>query len=201
MRQSADLLTSLQPRFVIEGLASTIDRRPSLSRIVRAGQGSKKKKKKSHDVAALSEIIKKPYSYLRSKMIERKKLIYIYIYMGAQWAISLRYSNILGIERLQGRANDSFESFLESSSALIKKSVAIETERATTVGRGQRRRGWRRVGFVSRDETRELEGAREEVLRVIDCVLGVASGTGKVFKVPLQGLNGAQFSFRLRRWI
>lgn len=198
MRQSADLLTSLQPRFVIEGLASTIDRRPSLSRIVRAGQGSKKKKKKSHDVAALSEIIKKPYSYLRSKMIERKKLIYIY--MGAQWAISLRYSNILGIERLQGRANDSFE-FLESSSALIKKSVAIETERATTVGRGQRRRGWRRVGFVSRDETRELEGAREEVLRVIDCVLGVASGTGKVFKVPLQGLNGAQFSFRLRRWI
>lgn len=199
MRQSADLLTSLQPRFVIEGLASTIDRRPSLSRIVRAGQGSKKKKKKSHDVVALSEIIKKPYSYLRSKMIERKKLIYIY--MGAQWAISLRYSNILGIERLQGRANDSFESFLESSSALIKKSVAIETERATTVGRGQRRRGWRRVGFVSRDETRELEGAREEVLRVIDCVLGVASGTGKVFKVPLQGLNGAQFSFRLRRWI
>lgn len=124
----------------------------------------------------------------------------LYIYMGAQWAISLRYSNILGIERLQGRANDSFESFLESSSALIKKSVAIETERATTVGRGQRR-GWRRVGFVSRDETRELEGAREEVLRVIDCVLGVASGTGKVFKVPLQGLNGAQFSFRLRRWI
>lgn len=199
MRQSADLLTSLQPRFVIEGLASTIDRRPSLSRIVRAGQSSKKKKKKSHDVVALSEIIKKPYSYLRSKMIERKKLIYIY--MGAQWAISLRYSNILGIERLQGRANDSFESFLESSSALIKKSVAIETERATTVGRGQRRRGWRRVGFVSRDETRELEGAREEVLRVIDCVLGVASGTGKVFKVPLQGLNGAQFSFRLRRWI
>lgn len=80
MRQSADLLTSLQPRFVIEGLASTIDRRPSLSRIVRAGQGSKKKKKKSHDVVALSEIIKKPYSYLRSKMIERKKLIYIYIY-------------------------------------------------------------------------------------------------------------------------
>lgn len=78
MRQSADLLTSLQPRFVIEGLASTIDRRPSLSRIVRAGQGSKKKKKKSHDVVALSEIIKKPYSYLRSKMIERKKLIYIY---------------------------------------------------------------------------------------------------------------------------
>lgn len=58
-------------------------------------------------------------------------------------------------------------------------------------------RGWRRVGFVSR----ELEGGREEVLRVIDCVLGVASGTGKVFKVPLQGLNGAQFSIRLRRWI
>lgn len=196
MRQSADLLTSLQPRFVIEGLASTIDRRPSLSRIVRAGQGSKKKKKKSHDVAALSEIIKKPYSYLRSKMIERKKLIYIWVHNEQSW-----YSNILGIERLQGRANDSFESFLESSSALIKKSVAIETERATTVGRGQRRRGWRRIGFVSRDETRELEGAREEVLRVIDCVLGVASGTGKVFKVPLQGLNGAQFSFRLRRWI
>lgn len=131
----------------------------------------------------------------------KERSLYIYIYMGAQWAISLRYSNILGIERLQGRANDSFESFLESSSALIKKSVAIETERATTVGRGQRRRGWRRIGFVSRDETRELEGAREEVLRVIDCVLGVASGTGKVFKVPLQGLNGAQFSFRLRRWI
>lgn len=62
--------------------------------------------------------------------------------------------------------------------------------------RGEDRR-WRRVGFVSR----ELEGGREEVLRVIDCVLGVASGTGKVFKVPLQGLNGAQFSIRLRRWI
>lgn len=198
MRQSADLLTSLQPRFVIEGLASTIDHRPSLSRIVRAGQGSKKKKKKSHDVAALSEIIKKPYSYLRSKMIERKKLIYIY--MGAQWAISLRYSNILGIERLQGRANDSFESFLESSSALIKKSVAIETERATTVGRGQRRRGWRRVGFVSRDETRELEGQEKRFFE-LSTVSSVLLGTGKVFKVPLQGLNGAQFSFRLRRWI
>lgn len=30
--------------------------------------------------------------------------------------------------------DDSFESFLETSSSLIKKSVAIETERATTVG-------------------------------------------------------------------
>lgn len=57
--------------------------------------------------------------------------------------------------------------------------------------------GW--IRLEGRDE--RIGGAREEVLRVIDCVLGVASGTGKVFKVPLQGLNGAQFSFRLRRWI
>lgn len=134
----------------------------------------------------------------------RSKERSLYIYIAAQWAISLRYSNIHGIQRLQGRANDSFESFLETSSALIKKSVAIETERATTVV------GWMRIeekeeeedggGLDSSRGTQE-EGTREEVLRVIDCVLGVASGTGKVFKVPLQGLNGAQFSFRLRRWI
>lgn len=80
--------------------------------------------------------------------------------------------------------------------------MAIETERATTVV------GWMRIeeeeeeedggGLDSSRGTQE-EGTREEVLRVIDCVLGVASGTGKVFKVPLQGLNGAQFSFRLLR--
>lgn len=53
----------------------------------------------------------------------------------------------------------------------------------------------------SRGTRQENWRGQEKRIRVIDCVLGVASGTGKVFKVPLQGLNGAQFSFRLRRWI
>lgn len=64
-------------------------------------------------------------------MIERKKLIYIYIYGRTMSNLASIFEHALDREITE---DDSFESFLETSSSLIKKSVAIETERATTVG-------------------------------------------------------------------